>query len=119
MESLWEPEAADVERFLDALPVRFETGTDRRGPEVAARLRAQAAGRPSNEDRERYRGQIEGFVVGGKKVIHGMFFCEGSSVIERWLDEAVAIDDGNDCYFEGWLDVESWDIPHGFINGVA
>ena len=56
---------------------------------------------------------------GVKKVVHGMFFCEGSSVVEGGLDQAVAIDDGGDCTFEGWFDVESGEIPHGFINGVA
>jgi hypothetical protein len=31
----------------------------------------------------------------------------------------LAIDDGGDCYFEAWFDVESGEIPHAFINGVA
>jgi hypothetical protein len=119
VDSLWEPTGAQFERLLLALIVRFERSADRRGPAVAARIKAQMAGTPSDNPQERYRVQLSGYMVSGKPILHAMFYCESSGFAAEWLDRPLAIDDGGDCYFEAWFDVETGEIPHAFITGVA
>ncbi len=112
----WTPAAEDVERFLDKLPERLEAGADRRGVEVAARLRERPAG--ADVPPGRYRAQIVGLTVGGKRFLFANFFCEGGAGgSENWEEDLVMVRDGGTCYFQAWFDVETGEYPRLTING--
>ena len=115
VEGFWEPTAEDVEKFFEKLPERLEAGSDRRGAEVAARLREPPAA--TDAPSERYRAQIVGLRVGGKRYLYANFFCEGDGSGETWRESLVLVRDGGSCYFQVWFDVETGEYPRLAING--
>jgi hypothetical protein len=115
VEGVWEPTAEDVEKFFDKLPERLEAGSDRRGAEVAARLREPPAA--ADVPAERYRAQLVGLKVGGKRYLFANFFCEGDGSGETWRESLVLVRDGGSCYFQVWFDVETGEYPRLAING--
>jgi hypothetical protein len=115
VEGFWEPTAEDVERFFEKLPGRLEADPDRRGAEVAARLREPPAA--ADAVWERYRAQLAGLKVGGKRYLFANFFCEGGASDEQWRESLVMVRDGGTCYFQVWFDVETGEYTHLSING--
>jgi len=111
----WEPTAEDVERFFEKLPERLEADADRRGAEVAGRLRQSPAA--TDAPAERYRAQIVGLQVGGKRYLYGNFFCEADVPAETLQGDLVLVRDGGTCYFQVWFDMETGEYPHLSING--
>lgn len=82
-------------------------------------LRAHASGwtAPALDTRQaKYFRQFGGVVAGGRRFVHGFFFCDEQP---NWKTQPVGVDDGGDCYFEVLMDAETGVFTGLMINGHA
>jgi hypothetical protein len=66
---------------------------------------------------DEYRRQYVGYEIGGKRIIHGNFFCSYEDV--DWQRQFVMALDGGECYFQVDYDVESESFIRLRVHGEA
>ena len=103
IDGVWTPTSADV--------AAFEAGLE---AYLTAHVPAYANGLPKKL--HSYKRQWAGVTAGGKRKLYGNFFCREQP---GWKESLIGVDDGGDCYFQIFYDVDTKTYVDLMVNGMG
>ena len=103
IDGVWTPAASDIALFESGLGSYLTAHAPPWAKDLPKKFRT-------------YKRQWTGLSAGGKRKIFGNFFCHE---MPGWKERLVGVDDGGDCYFQIFYDVDTHTYLDLMINGMG